>query len=86
MINIEQICAELQRADAALSEISSHLEGQRGEIASSMEKVQETFGSTYEGQSLVMCLSDALNKTINSDGSLNCLRSSIKQTINNIKK
>lgn len=86
MSNIEQICSELQKVDAALSEISGRLERERGEIATSMNKAQGVFGSTQVGRDLVMCLSDALNKTINSDSFLCYLRSTIKQTINNIRK
>lgn len=86
MSNIEQICMELQKADGVIADISKRLERERSEISNSMNKAQQTFGSSQMGQSLVQELFGALNKAVYADDSLHMLRSEITQSINKLRK
>ncbi len=86
MINIEEICSELQKTDTSISVVMQRIERQQSEISNTMNKAQSNFCSTQEGQQFVQELYASLNKMIEANGSLSSLRSKLTQAISNLKK
>lgn len=86
MSSINEIEIQVRNVTGRVDSHVERLQRIRDEICQTMNKAQDEFGKTREGQNLVLTLSEALNSLSVADSSLYSLKSELTNYVSLLKK
>lgn len=86
MSSINDIEFQIRSVEGRVDSHTERLQRVRDEISRTMDKIQNEFGKTSEGQNLVLTLFEALNSLSVADSSLYSLKMGLSNYIGQLKK